>query len=159
MNCFLIFLIFFFKCFFLHAEDYIMEGFFKMNITGNITMENKASYRTISLEGMWKDNLGQIGLFEAYGKVDKLSTEPNIEAVGYGRSEFNEEFWFMAKRNKKDLDVGGGGVLQYIEGTGRYKKLVGLKCPYVARYMEGRNFHISKCKINKNLLEELKNFK
>ena len=66
-----------------------------MNITGNITMENKASYRTISLEGMWKDNLGQIGLFEAYGKVDKLSTEPNIEAVGYGRSEFNEEFWFI----------------------------------------------------------------
>ena len=136
-----------------------MEGFFKMNVTGNIILDNNSSYKTISLEGMWKDNVGQIGIFEANGKVDKLDEIPDIEAVGYGKSETNEKFWFIAKRNKRDITVGGGGTLEYIDGTGRYKKLIGLKCPYVARYMEGRNFHISKCNIKKGLLQELKNFK
>ena len=47
-------------------------------------------------------------------------------------------------------DQGGGvGKALFIDGTGKYKNLLGIKCKFVARYYDKVNFHKHKCNIDK----------
>ena len=41
------------------------------------------------------------------------------------------------------------GSSKYIAATGKYKRLIGLKCPYAVKYFNKEfNFYMHKCTIN-----------
>ena len=143
----------------LYADDntYLLEAFLQLTITGEVILSNdKNYYRTIKLEGSWKDNLGQIGTTFATGRVQTESGDLSIEVITESVDENGDKFWAFVKRRIGDLDSGGGGTLEYIDGTGKYKALVGKKCNYATRYIGDRNFHIQKCTFSKELIAKLK---
>ena len=143
----------------LYADDdtYVLEAFLKLTVTGEVVLsDEKNYYRTIKLEGSWKDNLGQIGTTIASGRVQTEAENLSIEVITKSVDENGDKFWAFVKRRIGDLDSGGGGTLEYIDGTGKYKALIGKKCNYATRYIGNRNFHIQKCKFSKELIARLK---
>ena len=143
----------------LYADDdtYLLEAFLKLTVTGEVVLsDDKNYYRTIKLEGSWKDNLGQIGTTVASGRVQAEAGNLSIEVITKSIDEKGDKFWAFVKRRIGDLDSGGGGTLEYIDRTGKYKALVGKKCNYATRYIGDRNFHIQKCKVSKELITKLK---
>ena len=41
-----------------------------------------------------------------------------------------------------------GGINTYVAGTGKYKKMIGIKCPYGVQYHEDAVWYTHKCKLN-----------
>ena len=60
----------------LFSGTYKIEAYLDTKVTGDTKLPDNRTYRTFSLDGMWKDNLGDIGLMEAFGKVESLSGKP-----------------------------------------------------------------------------------
>ena len=81
----------------------------------------------------------------------------NLIRIELMKSFLMQAFWTVVKRRIGDMDSGGGGVIEYLDGTGKYKALIGKKCNYGVRYLGDRNFHVHKCNFNKELLNKLKN--
>ena len=137
------------------SDTYSIEAYSNSKVTGHTELPNNTNYRTINLEGMWKDSLGQIGLLNAFGKVESLSGKPNLEVIGVFTNESGDTMWSLYKRRSTDMEVGGGGVSTFIAGTGRFELLVGYECSFVSRYVESRNFTVQKCNIPKKVLEKM----
>ena len=63
------------------------------------------------------------------------------------KNEKNEKFWILFFREKGDQGGGvGKGII--VNGTGKYKNLIGQECTFVARYFDEVNFHKHKCDID-----------
>ena len=101
--------------------------------------------------------------------IETIKIHKKLDFINKGNSNFykpsiitksvdenGDKFWAFVKRRIGDLDSGGGGTLEYIDGTGKYKALIGKKCNYATRYIGNRNFHIQKCKFSKELIAKLK---
>ena len=71
----------------LFSGTYKIEAYLDNKFTGDTKLPENRTYRTFSLNGMWKDNLGDIGLMEAFGKVESLSEKPNLEVMSIQTSE------------------------------------------------------------------------
>ena len=140
------------------SADYIFEAFSNATVTGETELPNDTNYRTITLDGMWKDSLGDIGLLKAFGKIESLSGKPVLEVIGVATNENGDKMWALYKRKSTDVNVGGGGFAKILAGTGKYKLFVGYECTFVARYVQGRNFHVQKCKIPKDILKKAQRF-
>ena len=48
--------------------------------------------------------------------------------------------------NLDDIDT-GIGFSTFLNGTGKYKDNIGLKCPYAVKFFEDRTFFKKKCKL------------
>ena len=49
----------------------------------------------------------------------------------------------------------GVGMVEYIDGTGPWKEVIGTKCTYATTYLEDVNFTIDKCKISEKAYNAL----
>ena len=79
----------------LYADDdtYVLEAFLKLTVTGEVVLsDNKNYYRTIKLEGSWKDNLGQIGTTIASGRVQTEAENLSIEVITKSVDENGDKF-------------------------------------------------------------------
>ena len=99
-------------------------------------------------EGTWTDNYGNYGTNSCRGVVktdtfNKIDLE--IMCEGLDKNDFKN--WSMTKRVSDNFEQ-GVGVNQYIEGTGVWKKLKGLKCRYATSYKNNVSFTLEKCKIS-----------
>ena len=57
--------------------------------------------------------------------------------------EENEKFWVILKRNS---EIGAGvGNTTYIDGTGKYKKLINKTCKYAINYFQAGFFYKQVC--------------
>ena len=142
----------------LFSGTYKIEAYLDTKVTGDTKLPDNRTYRTFSLNGMWKDNLGDIGLMEAFGKVESLSGQPNLEVMSIQTSEDGDKSWGIYRRDSTDVNVGGGGTSMFLAGTGKYKFLVGYKCNFVARYVKNRNFTVIKCNIPDEVLQKIKEY-
>ena len=91
----------------LYADDdtYLLEAFLKLTVTGEVVLsDDKNYYRTIKLEGSWKDNLGQIGTTIASGRVQAEAGNLSIEVITKSIDENGDKFWAFVKRRIGDLD-------------------------------------------------------
>ena len=62
-------------------------------ISGDTKLPDNRTNRSFSLDGMWKDSLGYIGVVQAFGKVEILSGEPNLEVMAIQTNEVRDKFW------------------------------------------------------------------
>ena len=58
-----------------------------------------------------------------------------------------DKFWTTRIRNS-EVAEGGGGINTYLTGTGKYKKMIGLKCPYGVKYHQDAVWYTHKFKLN-----------
>jgi len=99
-------------------------------------------------EGTWTDNYGNYGTNTCRGvvKTDRLN-KIDLEIMCEGSDKNDFKNWSMTKRVSDNFEQ-GVGVNQYIEGTGIWKRLKGLKCKYATSYKNNVSFTIEKCKIS-----------
>tara|TARA_Y200000002_G_scaffold335188_1_gene302593 strand:- start:159 stop:641 length:483 start_codon:yes stop_codon:yes gene_type:complete len=141
------------------SGTYKVEAYMDTTISGDTKLPDSRTYRTFSLDGMWKDSLGDIGTIKGFGKVESLSGEPNLEVMGVQTNEDGDKLWAIYRRDSTDVQVGGGGISTFLAGTGKFQFLVNYKCRFVARYLQNRNFTVIKCNIPDEILQKVINYK
>ena len=99
-------------------------------------------------EGTWTDNYGNYGTNTCRGvvKTDDLN-KIDLEIMCEGSDKNDYKNWSMTKRVSDNFEQ-GVGVNEYIEGTGVWKRLKGLKCTYATSYKNNVSFTLEKCKIS-----------
>ena len=75
------------------SGTYKVEAYMNTTVSGDTKLPDSRTYRTFSLDGMWKDSLGYIGVVQAFGKVEILSGEPNLEVMAIQTNEVRDKFW------------------------------------------------------------------
>ena len=138
------------------SGTYKVEAYMDTTISGDTKLPDNRTYRTFSLDGMWKDSLGDIGVIEAFGKVE---SKPNLEVMAIQTNEVGDKLWGIFRRDSTDVQVGGGGSSIFIAGTGKFQFLVNYECNFVARYLKKRNFTVIKCDIPDIVLQKVIEYK
>ena len=129
-----IFLIFNFS---LNASEYNLSWYPKDNYFDSIKTPTNLKYSLINTEGVWEDNRGSYGVMSC---LISLLTNNNEETQLDGFCEANDDskgeakFWVTLKRNS--LETAGVGEITYIAGTGIYKKVIGMSCPYAVTFVQ-----------------------
>ena len=70
----------------------------------------------------------------------------SLYGVCNGRNQKKDTFVVKFERNLDDIDT-GIGYSTFLNGTGKYKDNIGLKCPYAVKFLEDRTFFKKKCKL------------
>ena len=61
-----------------------------------------------------------------------------------------------SKSTAVGVGVGAGvGVVEYLDGTGPWKSMTGIKCNYATNYFEDANYYVEKCKLTEKIYQEL----
>ncbi len=126
-----------------NAKDYIFEAY---GISKLDTIEVSKNYKFSSYtsEGMWDDSNGDYGNEVCSGYVKQKNKNVELEVFCETTNQNEEKFW--NSRIRKSDKGGGIGQMTILNGTGKYKKLIGLVCPYGVNYKEKYAWLRAKCK-------------
>ncbi len=128
------------------AQDYIIEANSNNTILKTIIYPDGQEYIHIENSGLWKDNKGDYGNERCIGIIKKNKLNSNVEVRCEHINQLGEKFWTLKVRNS-ELHQTGGGVSTYIAVTGKYKKYIGIECPYGVNYIENMVWYTQKCKM------------
>ena len=128
------------------SEEYILESSSK-TISKKLLIDNNFKYESIEIDGRWKDSNGEYGISKCYGSIKSKNDLINLEAYCEKTDSVGDKAWFTIIRNTEMK--AGVGSSNYIAATGKYKRLIGLECPYAVKYFDNEfNFYMHKCTIN-----------
>ena len=126
------------------SEEYILESSSK-TISKKLLIDNNFKYESMKY-GRWKDSNGEYGISKCYGSIKSKNNLINLEAYCETTDSVGDKAWFTITRNTEMK--AGVGSSKYIAATGKYKRLIGLECPYAVKYFDNEfNFYMHKCTI------------
>ena len=97
-------------------------------------------------ESTWTDNNGDYGIVLCLGTIDKfLDKSVILNLACSGRNQDGEKFTGNIIR-KSDTQDAGVGIFSYVNGTGKFKRLIGRKCNLAVKYIEEFSFYRHRCK-------------
>ena len=97
-------------------------------------------------ESTWTDSNGDYGIILCLGTIDKFLDKSVILNLGCsGRNQDDEKFTGNIVRKSDALDA-GVGVFTYLDGTGKFERLIGKKCNLAIRYINEFTFYRHRCK-------------
>ena len=126
------------------AKDYVFEGYGKSKQI-SIEISENFKFSSYTSEGMWDDSNGDYGNEKCSGFVKQTNEKVDLEVFCETTNQDNEKFW--NSRIRKSDKGGGVGKMTILNGTGKYKKLIGLVCPYGINYKKQYAWFRAKCKI------------
>ena len=130
------------------TNSYAISWTKEFNGTSSSEKINLSDGRTVSHyknSGNWKDSFGNYGTQKCYGTILINSREKIedwkvfCEGMDQDRNNFVLEYF----RNT-DMEAGTGSYV-FIDGTGKWKKLIGTKCNYAITYLDNAMFNFDKC--------------
>ena len=132
------------SCEYINAEEYIFKSY---GISKLATIEISKSHKVSSstYEGLWEDSNGDYGNEKCSGAVKQINKNVDLEIYCETINQRDEIFW--NSRVKKSDKVGGVGKMTVLNATGKYKKLIGLVCPYGVNYKNEFAWFRAKCKL------------
>ena len=137
-----------------YAKEYIFNGY-GISKQYSIDVSDNYKFSSYTSEGMWDDSNGDYGNEKCLGYVKQINKEIELEVICENINQDNEIFW--NSRIRKSEKGGGAGKMKILNGTGKYKKFIGLTYPYGVNYkktMLGSKQNVKlKIKIIFNLLE------
>ena len=141
-----LFILLFFLFSNLYAKDYKVDSTAKLK-TNTIEIDTFYKSTTAELEVRWTDSNGEFGLGKCNAHVLSKKNEEIIDAYCENLDSSGDKFWTHLVRNSSEIEAGIGQIT-YINGTGKYKKLIGKKCNYAVRYFDNKNLFFKQiCKI------------
>lgn len=145
------------------AGDYNFNWYPKENSNNNvIEMPNKDKYTIFLPDGVWEDSLGNYGnmscVLSAFTTAKK-----EIDLNGYCEATDSEKNKFWVRLSRNSFEEAGVGRMNFLDGTNKYKNIVGISCPYGVLWIDnkgrtrGQGSIIKvKCSDEKNINERLK---
>ena len=127
-----------------NAKDYIFEGYGVSELS-TIEISDDFKFSAYTSEGMWDDSNGDYGNEKCSGYVKQINKKIELEVICENINQDNEIFW--NSRIRKSEKGGGAGKMKILNGTGKYKKFIGLTCPYGVNYKKNYAWLKAKCKI------------
>ena len=146
------------SCFFINiltAKEFSLEAYSSTK-RDRIKVADNIVYENIETKGQWKDSKGQYGLVFCYGNIVSENGTKKLQSFCEYKDRDNDKAWTVLTSNKQiDLDnkmyqfdtTAEIGKNIYINGSGKYKSLIGYKCTFAVKYYdEEYNFLVQKCK-------------
>ena len=97
-------------------------------------------------ESTWTDSNGDFGIVLSLGTIDKfLDNSVILNLACSGRNQDNEKFTGDIIR-KRDSQEAGVGIFTYMNGTGKFERLIGRKCNLAVKYIDEFSFYRHRCK-------------
>ena len=124
------------------AQDYVFEVSGR-NERKTVNINENISYSILTTESQWTDNLGDYGDQFCYGHIKNINQNVDVEVYCENTNQIGEKFTTVRKR--QSIKGTGGGVATYLGGTGKYLKLIGLKCAYGVQHIENSSWYTHKC--------------
>ena len=145
-------------CFFINilsAEEFSLEAYTSTK-RDRIKVADNFVYENIETKGQWKDSKGQYGLVFCHGNIVSENGTKKLQSFCEYKDRDNDKAWTVLTSNKQiDLDnkmyqfdtTAEIGKNIYLNGSGKYKSLIGYKCTFAVKYYdEEYNFLVQKCK-------------
>ena len=129
----------------IYAKDYIFKAYGFSNLE-TIKVSEEYKFSTYTSEGMWDDSNGDYGNENCFGYVKQINNNVDLEVYCETINQNDEMFW--TSRIRKSDKGGGVGKLTILNGTGKYKTLIGLECPYGVTYKNKYAWLRAKCNLN-----------
>ena len=127
-----------------NAKEYIFNGY-GISKQHTIEVSDNFKFSSYTSEGMWDDSNGDYGNEKCSGYVKQINKQIELEVICENINQDNEIFW--NSRIRKSEKGGGVGKMKILNGTGKYKKLIGITCPYGINYKKNYAWFKAKCKI------------
>ena len=127
-----------------NAKEYIFNGY-GISKQDAIEVSDNYKFSSYTSEGMWDDSNGDYGNEKCSGYVKQINKQIELEVICENINQDNEIFW--NSRIRKSEKGGGVGKMKILNGTGKYKKLIGITCPYGINYKKNYAWFKAKCKI------------
>ena len=147
----ILYLLLFFSISFCKAKDYLFETGGIISNADEELIEYPDGAKFIVYKGnngAWKDSEGDYGKEKCIGYVKtNINKNAEVHFRCEGANQNGEKFWTTRIRQSDSVE-GGGGINTYVAGTGKYKKMIGIKCPYGVQYHEDAVWYTHKCKLN-----------
>ena len=132
------------------------SGFLK-NIS-SFQISNTTEYKIFTINGHFKNNAGIYGITDCNGyRETKESALIFLKVVCKNTSQHGDTFFTLGER-KSEFNKAGVGDVKYIDGTGVFKKLIGINCIYAVNKVLDSDFVVTRCDIPDELFEELKDY-
>ena len=130
------------------CDQYTLQSSSK-TITNELKITKEFSYKNIEIDGRWTDSEGEYGINKCIGNLISKDNTISLEAYCEKIDSVGDKAWFKINRNS-EMD-GGIGLSTYLSATGKYKKFIGLQCPYAVKYFDKQyNFYLHKCNLDKD---------
>ena len=128
----------------INAKEYIFNGY-GISKQNSIEVSDDYKFSSYTSEGMWDDSNGDYGNEKCSGYVKQINKRIELEVICENINQDNEIFW--NSRIRKSEKGGGVGKMKILNGTGKYKRLIGIICPYGINYKKNYAWFKAKCKI------------
>ncbi len=128
-----------------YSKEYIFKGYGISNLK-TIEVSESFKFSSYRSEGMWDDSNGDYGNEKCVGYVKQKNNNVELEVICENINQNNEIFW--NSRIRKSEKGGGVGQITFLNGTGKYTKMIGLICPYGINYKKNYAWIKAKCKID-----------
>ena len=118
------------------------SGFADLN---TITLPSGGKIINLYNKGTWEDTLGNYGKGYCYGIVVSKENKDDFFQYYCELSDQDRDKIFTKGSRKSEDASSGVGKQVIIDGTGKWKELIGATCIYGVKYMEEVLFASQKC--------------
>ncbi len=128
------------------ADIYEFEASGKIISNDSIELKKGFEKSIFVNEATWTDSNGDYGIILCLGTIDKFSDESVILNLACsGRNQDDDKFTGNIIR-KSDTQDAGVGIFTYVNGTGKFERLIGRKCNLAVKYIDEFSFYRHRCK-------------
>ena len=153
MKLFLVILIYLIS-FFSISFEIIKDSHFTLSLKSQ-ELPNKKKFTLYENKGSWTNNYGNYGTFFCYGSIQSVTTSyEGLLVICEHLDSDDEKYWILYERSNEGNE-GGTGIATFIEGTGKWQKLIGIKCIFATKYKGFNGFSKEKCKLTETIHKEL----
>ena len=139
-------LLFFLFCMHLSANEYIFKVYATSSLN-TINISKNEKFSSYNSNGLWDDSEGDYGNEKCSGYVKQINENVDLEVYCETVNQDGDIFW--NSRIRKSVKGAGAGKMTFLNGTGKYKKFIGLSCPYGILYKKNNAWFKAKCKMEK----------
>ena len=132
----------------IYSQDTLKQNFKYSGYVDLKTIKLPSGGQIINLfnNGTWEDSLGNYGKGYCYGIIESNKNEDDFFQYYCELSDQDNEKIFTKGARKSEDVKAGVGEQKIIDGTGKWKKLIGANCVYGVKYLDEVVFASQKCK-------------
>tara|TARA_E500000178_G_C16713045_1_gene613588 strand:+ start:319 stop:753 length:435 start_codon:yes stop_codon:yes gene_type:complete len=125
------------------AKDYIFKAYATSDLN-TIDISENEKFSSYTSNGLWDDSDGDYGSEKCSGFVRQSFDEVDLQVYCETVNQNGDIFW--NSRIRKSIKGAGAGQMTILNGTGKYRKYIGLICPYGILYKKKDAWFKAKCK-------------